>query len=43
MWWRTTRKKFEECQGDKNRQGMKELVEGMIRGTVDYVRKRAAR
>jgi hypothetical protein len=38
MWWRTTRKEFEECQGDKNRQAMKELVEaGHVPGLIGYV------
>ena len=43
MWWRTTRKEFEGCQGEKNRQAMKALVEGMIRGAVDFVRKKGGK
>ena len=37
MWWRTTRKEFEACQGDKNRQALKELVEGgRVPGLIGY-------
>ena len=37
MWWRTTRKEFEACQGEKNRLGMKKLVDaGQVPGLIGY-------
>lgn len=37
MWWRTTRKEFEACQGEKNRLAMKTLVEGgAVPGLIGY-------
>ena len=38
MWWRTTRKEFDACQGEKNRLAMKALVEaGQVPGLIGYV------
>ena len=37
MWWRTTRKEFEACQGEKNRLAMKALVDGgAVPGLIGY-------
>ncbi len=38
MWWRTTRKEFDACHGEKNRLAMKALVEGgLVPGLIGYV------
>ena len=37
MWWRVTRAEFESCQGQGNRQAMRELVDsGLIPGLLAY-------
>jgi len=43
MWWRTTRKEFEKCQGDKNREALKSLVDkGQVPGIIGYADGRPA-
>ena len=38
MWWRKSRKEFEECQGEGNRDALKALVDaGRIPGLIGYV------
>jgi len=38
MWWRTTRKEFEACQGDGNRKALKKLVDGgAVPGLIGYL------
>ena len=35
MWWRTTRKEFEKCQGDGNKAALHALVEaGRVPGII---------
>jgi GNAT superfamily N-acetyltransferase len=37
MWWRTTRKEFEACQGESNRKALKKLVDaGQVPGLIGY-------
>jgi GNAT superfamily N-acetyltransferase len=43
MWWRTSRKEFADCQGEKNRLAMKALVDGgTVPGLIGYVDGRPA-
>ena len=37
MWWRTTRKEFEQCQGDGNKAALRALVDaGRVPGIIGY-------